>query len=233
MAINDVHKARIIAHMNADHARELEEYLRAFNGVSASAARGAQLADMTLDSMTVTCASGTHAVSIVPPLGSVAEARVRLVDMSQRARQKLGLSAIRIATYAPPARWGILSFAGVSLYFVCAATLGLVQPGTRAWEVIDARFPAFPGGFGGGDDGGALTYVWLVKAIFAPVLAIHVTEAWWMARTRLARHSVDAGTALWWLWVADTFLEGYPAMMRFDGLVAAEEKRKQKESAKH
>ncbi|KAI1381126.1 hypothetical protein F4677DRAFT_117612 [Hypoxylon crocopeplum] len=221
MALNEAHKARILAHMNKEHTKELSHYLRAYNGLSASASRNAQLADMTLDAMTITSASGTHSVAIAPPLGSAADARVRLVEMSQRAQQRLGLSDIQITAYTPPRGIGAATFFGVSLYFACAATLGLVRPGTAAWDFLDAVFPF----------GGAPAYKWLVGALFVPVVAIHVVEAWWMARTRLTTHGVEPGSALWLMWVADTFMEGVPSMQRFDGMVEAE--RKKKDSAKH
>ena len=64
----DAVKARIVAHMNKDHAGELTLYLRAFNGLSASAAARPQLVDMTLAAMTVrTGTTGTttpHVVAI-------------------------------------------------------------------------------------------------------------------------------------------------------------------------
>lgn len=221
MALNEPHKSRIIGHMNADHARELEEYLRAFNGLSASAARGAQIVDMTLDAMTIkTASSGTHTVAITPPLGSAADARVRLVDMSQQAKQKLGISDITVSVFTRPQGIGVWSFLGVTLFIVSAATYSFVQPGTTAWGLLDEVFPY-----------GAYGYKWLVKALVVPVLIIHFSEAWWIARTRLRVHGVAAGTRLWWLWTACTFVEGLPGIARFDRLVEAE--RKKKEGAKH
>ncbi|KAI1417872.1 hypothetical protein F5Y13DRAFT_149965 [Hypoxylon sp. FL1857] len=220
MALNEPHKSRIIGHMNKDHAKELEEYLLAFNGLSASAARGAQIADMTLDAMTIKTASGTHTVAITPPLGSAADARVRLVDMSQRAKQKLGLSDIVISAFTRPQGAGVWSFLGVTLFIVSATTYSLVQPGTAVWGLLDEVFPY-----------GATGYKWLVKTLVIPVLIIHLTEAWWLARTRLHKHGVEAGSGLWWLWVACTFVEGLPGLVRFDRLVEAE--RKKKEGAKH
>ncbi|OTB04566.1 hypothetical protein M426DRAFT_320684 [Hypoxylon sp. CI-4A] len=220
MALNEAHKARIVEHMNKDHAKEISQYLRAFNGLSASAARDAQLTDMTLDTMTVRSLSGTHAVAIAPPLGSAADARVRLVDMSQRAQQMLGLSDIQIAQYTLPRGVGVVTTFGVALYVVCAATLPLVKPGTLVWDLLDAWFPF-----------GVDAYAWLVKAILVPVLAIHATEAWWMTRTRLSKHGIETGTAVWWFWIVNVVFEGVPCMQRFDGLVATE--RKKKDGAKH
>ncbi|KAI1097303.1 hypothetical protein F4804DRAFT_327992 [Jackrogersella minutella] len=221
MALNEPHKSRIIGHMNKDHGAELSEYLRAFNGVSAAAARGAQIADMSLSAMTVTCASGAaHTVAITPPLGSAADARVRLVDMSALAQRRLGLSSVRVGAFTPPVGVGKFSFAGVTLYILALATYPLVAPGTAAWGHLDEFWP-----------GGAAGYTWLVRALFVPVIIVHITEAWWLGHTRLEKHGVERWTPLWWRWTACTFVEGWPAVVRFDGLVEAETARK--EGAKH
>ncbi|KAI0116397.1 hypothetical protein GGR51DRAFT_501204 [Nemania sp. FL0031] len=221
MAANDP-RPRIIGHMNSDHSAELKLYLRAFNKLSPSAAADAQMTDITLTSMTIKSASGVHTVQLTPAMKSFADARVRLVDMAAQAQETLGLSDIRITRFTGPAGYGLVSFLGVALYFVSAAAVaaGLVRPGSTLWGVIDPYFPY-----------GANGYLWLIKAIFLPVLAIHATETWWMARSRLAKYGVETGSAVWFLWVLETFLEGYPAFVRFDGM--AREERAKKEAAKH
>ncbi|KAK7755801.1 hypothetical protein SLS62_002086 [Diatrype stigma] len=220
-------KARIIAHMNRDHATELSHYLRAFNGIPASAARDPQLTDLTLDSMTIRTSSSPssspHVVRIAPPMGSLADARARTVEMAQRARRQLGLSDVRVTAFARPDSAALAGFVGASVVVmsVCTLGLGLVRPGSWAWRALDDAALW----------GGAAGFRWLVKVVFAPLVAVHVVEAGWIARSRLARHGVEAGTALWWKWVAAQFLEGVPAMWRFDALV--ERQRKEMESAKH
>ncbi|KAI1750131.1 hypothetical protein F4782DRAFT_541706 [Xylaria castorea] len=215
-------KPRIMAHMNKEHGAELKLYLRAFNGLSSSAAADAQLTDITLDTLTISSTTGVHTVRVSPPMKSLADARVRLVDMAARAQEKLGLSDIRIDRFLPPRGVGLLSFLGVSFYFLSAAvvTSGLLHAGTAAWAFLDAYFPY-----------GAAAFVWLVKAIALPVAVIHLTEAWWVARTRLARYGVETGSALWFGWVLQTFMEGFPAVRRFDQLVL--EERRKKDAAKH
>ncbi|KAI1159383.1 hypothetical protein F5B18DRAFT_655724 [Nemania serpens] len=215
-------RPRIIAHMNKDHAAELKLYLRAFNGLSPSAAADAQLTDLTLDTLSIKSASGVHAVRISPPMKSLADARVRLVDMAARAQEQLGLSDIRVDRFSGPAGIGLASFIGVAFYFASAAAvaLGFVRPGTWVWAPLETYFPYDAAGF-----------IWLVKAIALPVFAIHATEAWWMARSRLARYGVEVGSALWFMWVLETFVEGYPAVVRFDGFVL--EEKKKKDAAKH
>ncbi|KAI0403467.1 hypothetical protein F4802DRAFT_599065 [Xylaria palmicola] len=227
MATSDP-RARIMAHMNRDHTAELSMYLRAFNGLSASAAAGARLTGLSLDALTVESASGVHTVRVSPPMGSLADARVRMVDMAARARSSLGLSDVRVDRFVRPRGGGLASFLGVGFYFASALALalGLLRPGTAAWALLDRHFPA---GSGGG--GGAATFAWLVRRLFVPVVLIHTAEAWWMARSRLARHGVEAGSALWFKWVLETFVEGYPAFRRFDGLVR--EERAKKDAAKH
>ncbi|KAI2615133.1 hypothetical protein GGR54DRAFT_650641 [Hypoxylon sp. NC1633] len=225
MALNEAHKSRIIAHMNKEHPRELQHFLRAFNGLSPAAARDAQLTDLTPETLIIASASGTHLVPITPPLRSAGEARPRFVQMTQHAQAQLGLSGLRIATFTPPTGLGVVSAAGVLFYFACAAAvlgLGAVRPGTTPWGLADAAFAPV---------GGAPAFLWLVRAIFVPVVALHSFEAWWMARTRLRRHGVESGSALWWAWVVDTFVEGWPCVLRFDGLVEGE--RRKKEGAKH
>ncbi|KAI1179881.1 hypothetical protein F4777DRAFT_403199 [Nemania sp. FL0916] len=221
MAANDP-KPRIIAHMNKDHAAELKQYLRAFNGLSSSAAADAQLVDLGLDSLTIKSASGVHTVRVAPPMKSLADARVRLVDMAARAQTQLGLSSVHITRFTPPTGVGLASFLGVSLYIVSGVLVaaGLCKPGTNLWGLLDAWFPY-----------GAEGYVWLVKAIAVPVLGIHVAEAWWMARSRLSRYGVEVGSGLWFVWVLETMVEGYPAFVRFDGLVG--EEMKKKDAARH
>ncbi|KAI0484506.1 hypothetical protein GGR56DRAFT_27754 [Xylariaceae sp. FL0804] len=236
MALDEAQKARLMAHMNKDHAAELSQYLRAFNGLSARAAARAQLVDLTLDSLTIRCGSGTtHTVAVSPPMASAADARARLVDMAQRAQRALGIGDVQVRAWTPPQRrgGGAVSFAGVAFYFVCAAAVFGFGLGTGSG-----------GGFGGDGDGnggwldavwrplgGAQGFRWLVKAMFVPVLAIHVAEAVLFARTRLARHGAVMDDGVWWLWVASTFFEGYPSFKRFDAMVEAE--RRKKEAAKH
>ncbi|KAI0442832.1 hypothetical protein F4803DRAFT_344987 [Xylaria telfairii] len=211
-------KTRIMAHMNKEHGAELKLYLQAFNGLSSSAAAKAELTDLTLDTLTIKAASGVHTVRISPPMKTLGDARVRLVDMAERAQQQLGLSDIRIERFEGPRGGGLLSFLGVGFYFVSgvAVALGVLRPGTAWWGLLDAYFPYH----------GAAGFVWLVEKIAVPVVVLHATEAWWMARSRLAKHGVETGGALWLLWVLETFVEGFPAIRRFDQLVRDEKKKK-------
>lgn len=225
-------RARIMSHMNKEHGADLERYLRAFNGVPAPAARGAQLTDLSLTTLTIaTSSSGAqqqqqqqHSVEVTPPMKSLADARERFVAMAARARERLGLGDVRVTKCAAPRGLGLFTFLGVAFYFVSAAALaaGFLRPENPAlWGVLDACFPYR----------GAEGFVWSVRTIALPVAVIHCAEAWHMARSRLGRYGVEIGGGVWWLWVLKTFVEGFPAFAAFDALVA--EERAKKDAVKH
>lgn len=63
------------------------------------------------------------------------------------------------------------------------------------------------------------------------LLVLHMTEAVWMARRRLRKHSVPTFSRLWWKWFLSTFVEGVGAFIRFDRMVEAEKVKRA--NAKH
>ncbi|WQF81937.1 Putative hem oxygenase HugZ-like superfamily [Colletotrichum destructivum] len=214
---------RIIAHMNSDHQRELSLYLRHYAGLGHSAAATPWLKDVTLEGMNI-AAGGLggkeYHVAFDPALDSWADVRPAVVEMARVSRRALGLSDVAVTHFAPPQGFDVVVFGSVAFYFVCWLTLGFVLPGTPIWSFLQAVFP-----------GGPRCYRWLVKAIFLPVLAIHLTECYWFHRTRLQRHGIEAGTGLWWTWIGSLFFEGVCGFMRFDAIVAA--KKKENEGKSH
>lgn len=238
--IDPATKKRTIAHMNKDHTDDMSAILQHFSHLSASQAADAEMLDLDLTAMSIRSASGVHTVPVTPPMDTWDDRRARLVAMTEDARKALGLDdphaapaaaaaaapAQETATsaspggaqtaaprYVPPQGTDWISFAGVSFYFLCAGLVygGLVAPDSPAWRALEAaRFPRGPVGF-----------IWLVEALFLPVLAIHVAEAWWMDRSRLAPAGVARGSGVWLLWVGNAFLEGVPAYRRWDRVVKA------------
>lgn len=225
--------------MNKDHTEDMSAILQHFSRLSAAEAEGPEMLDLDLTSMTIRSASGTHAVPITPPMDSWDHRRAKLVAMTTDARKALGLDnqndetaahpspapaaehkkstgpnsapPSAVPRYAPPQGTDWISFAGVSLYFLCAGLVygGLVTPESPAWRALEAaRFPRGP-----------VAFIWLVEVLFLPVLAIHVVEAWYMDRSRLAPAGVPRGSRVWLLWVGNTFLEGIPAYRRWDRTV--------------
>lgn len=209
MATSDpASKERTMTHMNKEHTEDLSLYLRHFSGLSSSAAADSpRMTDIDERSMTIATASGgTHVIPFSPPMASWADRRTRLVDMSMEARQALGLSGG--ARFKRPAGADLISFFGVLFYWTSwgAVRAGLVKPGTAPWRLLEAvRFP-----------GGPAMFTWLTETIFVPVVAIHVAEAWWLDRTRLAPAGVKRLSVDWLLWMSSCFIEGVPSFLRFD-----------------
>ncbi|KAK7747861.1 hypothetical protein SLS53_001110 [Cytospora paraplurivora] len=110
--------------------------------------------------------------------------------------------------FYPPRGSDWLSFGGLALYYFSAALVygGFVTPGSEAWRFLDlVGFPYGPVGF-----------IWLVRQIIGLVLGIHVLEAFWLDRSRLAPGGLRRGTGVWWLWIGAAFFEGPPAYRRWD-----------------
>jgi hypothetical protein len=196
--------------------------------------------DLDLTSMTIRSASGTHAVAFTPPMHNWDDRRARLAAMTADARRALGLdnttgqgaplapapkqtsldassgpssTPSSAPRYVPPQGTDWIGFAGVSFYFLCAGLVygGLVTPESPTWRALEAvHFPRGP-----------VAFIWLVEVLFLPVLAIHLVEAWWMDRSRLAPGGVPRGSAVWLLWVGNAFLEGISAYKRWDRAVKA------------
>ncbi|KAH7156158.1 hypothetical protein EDB81DRAFT_786164 [Dactylonectria macrodidyma] len=203
------HKARIIKHMNADHTREMSYYLRHYAGASAGAASSPEMLDIDLRGMRIAGRGGReYSVPFDPPLAGWAEARARIVEMAHTARETLGFSDVVVTAYARPRGFGLFVFSAVLFYFGCAASLPWVVPGSPAWQLLEAGFPGGPEGF-----------VWIVRAIFWPVIGIHLLECY-IFDARLNRHGVERFSGQWWAWESNCFLEGFPSFQRFDAIVA-------------
>ncbi|KUJ13593.1 uncharacterized protein LY89DRAFT_687627 [Mollisia scopiformis] len=215
-------KARIIKHMNADHADSVSYYLQHYCSLSPRAARGAALSDISLSAMTVrTVDNKTHTIPFTPPMTSWAEARTRTVDMDRESRSALDVSSIRITSYEPPRKRFHIFVFGICLFtFGVFAMRNKIVPGTWFYDVPLRYWP-----------GGPEVFVWIARTIALPVVAIHLGEAYMMDTTRLRKHGVERGTSLWWMWVVSCFIEGYGCHQRIDA--AVKKKTKEAEQAKH
>jgi hypothetical protein len=213
-------KARIITHMNADHPDSLRRYLEHYSSLSSFASRNASLKDMTLSSMTIASSSSqTHIIPIDPPLQSWSEARARVVEMDKTATKALGRSDITVTRYQRPVKlweWGV-AIAG-TVYLTVFSSRDNFLPGSVPYNLVLKHLPAAVAEFG--------YKFW--PYVYWPTIVIHAVEAVAMAATRLRKHSVPLGSALWWKWIVGTFFEGFANFLRFDVIVAEEKKRKEK-----
>jgi hypothetical protein len=204
---------RILNHVNRDHKEALSHYLPHFANVPAAAASTPssppELLDVSLEQMIIRAGDGqVHTVDFAPPLSAWDEMRVRLVEMDSDARD--ALYDVTITEWAPPQGVAAVVFCAVGFYFLSYASLPLVVPGTTPWRILESVFP-----------GGAATFRWLVKAIFFPVLGIHIVEAVALDQTRLQRHNVPRWSKLWWQWELNMFVEGFTCWKRIDAMVEA------------
>ncbi|KAK0651666.1 hypothetical protein B0T16DRAFT_489642 [Cercophora newfieldiana] len=214
-------KARTISHMNKDHRTDLAHILQHYNRLSAKHVSDPEplMVDIDLHSITVTVGDETHLVEFKPPLATWDERRPRLVEMTMKAREALGVVTegggdhggehpVVVSEYRPPKGKDWFAFVGVCAYYAsCAAVkFGAVEKGSVVWEVLEGVFPGGAGGFR-----------WLVETIFLLVVGIHVTEMWWFDRTRGGK--LKRGSGVWWAWMGSVFIEGVGAFWRFDGVV--------------
>ncbi|KAK3314693.1 hypothetical protein B0H66DRAFT_563405 [Apodospora peruviana] len=224
-------KERTISHMNKDHAADLQHILQHYNKLPASACQNVQMVDMDLSSLTLTTSAlggakeslATYTVKIDPPMAAWNDRRARLIEMTMAARSVFGIATPETSpdhsspdqsigsrmTYHLPrgAEW--ISAVGVTVYFLSFFLVRagfFSSPESVQSKAVETLFPV----------DGVRGFCWFVNKMFWPVLIIHLTESFLVERTRLAREGVPKGSKVWFMWLASTFLEGYPAFGRFN-----------------
>ncbi|KAL8957238.1 MAG: hypothetical protein Q9193_005436 [Seirophora villosa] len=153
-------------------------------------------------------------------MGTWSDARTRFADLDAQAAQGLGRSNITVKKYTRPTGFMAVVFLAVLLTYVFFSKRSNFQSGSIIYDVLlrhVARFARF-----------CYTVQPLVLSL---TLAIHLTEATYMARSRLKKHTVPTFSKLWWIWIGSTFIEGAGAFIRIDRIV--EDERARKASAKH
>ncbi|KAK3941703.1 hypothetical protein QBC46DRAFT_381784 [Diplogelasinospora grovesii] len=222
-------KARTIAHMNKDHQTDLSHILQHFCMVPPSMAENPEMVDIDLTSITIKCESMMYFVPINPPMASWDDRRQRLIDMTLAARSALGITpaeeedrgndnhgdSVVVKDFVPPRPQDWAVFVSVAFYFVCFAVVrsGMAESGTPLGNVLNHWLHVC------GISDGAAWYRWLVNTIFIPVMCIHISEVFWLDRTRLGRFGVRRGSWAWWRWMSSGFFEGVMVFKRFDAVV--------------
>ncbi|KAI9770714.1 MAG: hypothetical protein M1840_002964 [Geoglossum simile] len=213
-------KNRITKHMNADHQDSLVRYLEHFAYLPPSLARGARIADLSLDSLTMV-SSGIHTViPLEPPMTSWHEARERLINMDNAAIAGLGRSDITVKEYSPPAGFDRVTLVITASMFLVFCTQRNFESGSLLYDNLLVNAPA------------TASFLHTIQPwVFYPLVLIHIMEAVHLERSRLRHHSIPRWSWLWWSYVLTHLVEGAPSFFRFDRLV--ERKKRDKEKAKH
>ena len=108
MASDEAVVARICAHMNRDHSDNVQDYAAFYARLPAPLARTATLTGITLDhlELTVTASKGgaqsTVNIPLSPPMGTLGDARVRLIAMAMEAMEGLGRSRFKVTRWRAP-----------------------------------------------------------------------------------------------------------------------------------
>ncbi|PNS16901.1 hypothetical protein CAC42_4865 [Sphaceloma murrayae] len=208
-AKDEVAKARIIGHMNADHHDSVIRYLEHYHGQSAWAAATGKITDISLSDITLQSQAGTFKTAIEPAMASFREARERLVAMDKECVQRLGRSDITVRDWQAPYGWTLGLFVTMSAAFVAFSRRANFAPGSFAAAVLPDALRSFC----------FANQPW----VLAFMAVVHGAEAYTMATGRLKRHNVSIRSLAFWQWIADTFIEGFGAFNRFDKLVRDKE----------
>lgn len=151
---------------------------------------------------------------------SWSDARPRVVAMDAEAVAGLNRSNITVKKYTLP-----VGLMWLHIIFTLTVLIVLwrpenLHPGSSVYDHVLVHGPGFARF--------CLQVRWLV---FFVVFTFHPAEALYMHTSRLRKHTVPTFSALWWMWMASCSVEGYTAFIRFNRIVAEEERKKA--DAKH
>ncbi|VVT54167.1 uncharacterized protein SAPINGB_P003940 [Magnusiomyces paraingens] len=217
-------KARILTHMNKDHALSLFDYLsyfmhREFDPDNASSS--VEMTDITNNYITLryTYPDSPNAqyaqFPINPPMESLREARTALVDMAKTAAGTRGYATHRISSYVPP--WsGATPVHDMALLFVVAI---LILPPLRT-PVFSALasllgIPADGGAFWGPIVSFCSNWPWIPAIV---TYTAHFAEGLFVIRPKVTKYRVPKEERAWWY--VSIFFEGFPAILRFNRLIS-------------
>jgi hypothetical protein len=227
-------KARIITHMNADHASSLSLFARHYCKLPARQSSTAKLTDIELTHLIISTSSpfnnyatnrttARNYIALTPPMSSFSEARERMVAMQNEALAGLGLSDITVTYYQPPqSPLHIFVFAIALWSWISFCHRPNLLPTAPVRQIY--TFWSF-----GGYWPALASFAHLVQPLtITAMLIIHISEAIYLARTRLRKHQLQTGSVVWGSWVLSNLIEGVGAFQRFDAIVRDKEEEKKR-----
>lgn len=156
------------------------------------------MTDIDLSSITIQSNGQTHSIPLTPALGSLSEARFRLVEMDKSAKAALGIKSQQVKRFTLPTKTHHKVVGGLVLFYLISWSLkGYVVPGSAPHNLLDKFWPF----------SGAEGYLSLQEKIVKPLIAIHAVECVVMG-VRLWRAGVPTLGGLWWKWMFACSIEG-------------------------
>jgi hypothetical protein len=179
------------------------------------------MTDVNLSEMKIAYSGKQAIIPFDPPMKSMREARERLVQLDQDAREALGRSDISITKFIPcyvhPGH--LFNFTTCLLTYIAFSRSSNFRPGSFLFDNVLHMAPGFA------------TFCSAIQPYLLPIMiAIHAFETALMSR-KLKRHGLTPFDRLWWLWAGTCFVEGVTSAWRLEGHL--QEKRKEKEGKKH
>lgn len=172
---------------------------------------------MDLNGMIFSCWSKTYQVPFEPPMSSYREARERAVAMDKESLEGLDRSDVTVKEVVHPHGFYAPAFLIIAATFVAYSQRWWFGPGQIVEQYLGASFAKF---------------CWAIQPwLISGMMLIHGSEAVFLARSYLRKHSVNVRSWVWWQWMFFGFIEGQLAFWRFHDLVRR--KRAEKEKQKH
>ncbi|EWC48814.1 hypothetical protein DRE_00119 [Drechslerella stenobrocha 248] len=219
MASDAATRARILAHMNKDHVYDTKLYLvhrlaHPKSLLSPSSPSVVSLSDITTTDLTVSVDGAIHRIPISPPMASLSDARVRLVEMTQRAEAALGVSRDTVdieITWLPPLPWEL----GLTLAMILATYILFVPSSLLPGGVLREMTPL--------KDHPAVAR-WMYSAVpfgYWTLVTLHVGEAAYFAWGVLGRYwTVPGMSALTaGIWLGEVLVVGYLGFYRWGKMI--------------
>lgn len=207
----DATKKRILGHMTRDHRLSLLDYLAYYKNIDipidSPAAATVEMSGIELDHFTVTYTlEGASKPEVArfdftPPLDSLSDARVALVDRAKEAAHKRGYETSRITKYERPTSILEIIIFIVEFFQFPFAAKWLVAAGLPSLAFADYFKQLGP------------------YAVLGTLVVVHTAEATIMMLPKLNRHRVPAPQKYYWL--ASTFFGGFTAFKRFNKIANA------------
>ena len=171
--------------------------------------------------MLIDSSYGRCLVPFTPPLKSLADSRPRLIAMHNECLAGLGMSDVVLDTWTPPTKpLHLFFFVSCLLIFTCFPRRANFLPDSASGGggIVYGIYSV------GGLVPGLAGLCYVIQPWFLPMMVgIHGTESVVMARGRLRKYNVRAGSGVWWAWMVDTFVEGFGCFERIDGIVKGKE----------